>query len=60
MDPLLGNDRETNNEVTAVGRQRPAHQWTGWKVTFSIGSAPMAAHDKSFCKGNFTFNMRYI
>jgi hypothetical protein len=24
IDPLLGNDRETNNDVTAVTRQRPA------------------------------------
>jgi hypothetical protein len=24
IDPLLGNDRETNNETTAVARQRPA------------------------------------
>jgi hypothetical protein len=23
IDPLLGNDRETNNETTAVARQRP-------------------------------------
>jgi hypothetical protein len=23
IDPLLGNDHETNNETTAVARQRP-------------------------------------
>jgi hypothetical protein len=23
IDPLLGNDRETNNEITAVARQPP-------------------------------------
>jgi hypothetical protein len=32
MDQLLGNDRETNNETTAVGRQQPELQWTGWKA----------------------------
>jgi hypothetical protein len=25
MDQLLGNDHETNNETTAVAKQRPAH-----------------------------------
>jgi hypothetical protein len=40
---LLGNDRETNNETTAVAKQRPGLQWTGWKVMFSARSAPMAA-----------------
>jgi hypothetical protein len=25
IDPLLGKDRETNKETTAVARQRPAH-----------------------------------
>jgi hypothetical protein len=25
IDRLLGNDRETNNETTAVARQRPPH-----------------------------------
>jgi hypothetical protein len=34
MDPLLGNDRETNNETTAAARERPARQWTGWKAGF--------------------------
>jgi hypothetical protein len=29
-NPLLGKDRETNNETTAVARQQPARQWTGW------------------------------
>jgi hypothetical protein len=28
IDALLGNDRGTNNEKTAVARQRPARQWT--------------------------------
>jgi hypothetical protein len=27
-EPLLGKDRETNNETTAVARQQPARQWT--------------------------------
>jgi hypothetical protein len=44
MDPLLGKDRETNNETTAVARQQPARQWTGWKTVFSAGFAPIAAH----------------
>jgi hypothetical protein len=26
-DPLLGKDRETNNETTIVVRQQPARQW---------------------------------
>jgi hypothetical protein len=38
MDPLLDNDRETNNESTAVIRQRLARQWTFWKAVFSAGS----------------------
>jgi hypothetical protein len=41
---LLGNDRETNNETTAIARQRPALQGTGWKLAFSARSAPMASH----------------
>jgi hypothetical protein len=43
MGPLLGNGRETD-ETTAVARQRPARQWTGWKAMFSARSASMAAH----------------
>jgi hypothetical protein len=43
MGSLLGNDRETD-ETTAVARQRPARQWTGWKAMFSARFAPMAAH----------------
>jgi hypothetical protein len=44
IDPLLGNDRETSNETTAVARQRPERQWTGWKALFSVRSALMATH----------------
>jgi hypothetical protein len=36
---LLGNDRETNNETTAVDRQRSARQWTGWKAVRANGFA---------------------
>jgi hypothetical protein len=36
IDPLLNNDRETNNETTVFARKRPARQWTGWKVVFSV------------------------
>jgi hypothetical protein len=39
IEQLLGNDHETNNG-TAVARQRPAHQWTGWKAIFSTQSMP--------------------
>jgi hypothetical protein len=44
IDLLLGNDGETDNEITAVARQRLACQWTAWKATFSAPSTPMAAH----------------
>jgi hypothetical protein len=44
INPLLGNDRKTNNETTAVARQRPARQWTDWIAMFSARSEPMAAH----------------
>jgi hypothetical protein len=37
IDPLLDNDREINSETTAVGRQRQARQWTGWKAVFLQG-----------------------
>jgi hypothetical protein len=40
---LIGNYYETNNETTAVARQQPSRQWTGWKAEFSAGSTPMAA-----------------
>jgi hypothetical protein len=30
-DPLLGKDLETN-ETTAIARQQPVRQWTGWLV----------------------------
>jgi hypothetical protein len=30
IHPFLGNDRETNNETTAVPRQQPGRQWIGW------------------------------
>jgi hypothetical protein len=43
MDPLLGNESETN-DTTAVTRQQPACQWPGWKVAFPPQSAPMAVH----------------
>jgi hypothetical protein len=43
-DPLLGRDHETSNETTAVVRQQPAYQWTGWKAVFSAGSAPLAVY----------------
>jgi hypothetical protein len=43
IDPLLGNDCETNNK-TAVARQQLESQWTGWKGMFSAMSALMAAH----------------
>jgi hypothetical protein len=42
IDPLLGNDRETN-ETTSVARQRPERQLTWWKAVSSALSAPMAA-----------------
>jgi hypothetical protein len=35
IDPLLGNDREINT-TTAVPRQQPVNQWTGWKAVFSV------------------------
>jgi hypothetical protein len=44
IDLLLENNREINNETTAVVRQRPMCQWTGWKAVFSAESAPIAAH----------------
>jgi hypothetical protein len=44
IDPLLGKDRETKNETTAVTRQRPTRLWTGWKAVFPAGSVPMAAN----------------
>jgi hypothetical protein len=44
MDPLPGNDRETNNETKTVARQRSARQWTSWKVIYPAKSAPMAAY----------------
>jgi hypothetical protein len=44
VDLLLGKDRETNNETTAVARQQPACQLTCSKAVFSAGSAPIAAY----------------
>jgi hypothetical protein len=44
IDPLLGNDCETNNGTISVARQRPARQLTAWKVVFFARSAPMSAH----------------
>jgi hypothetical protein len=41
---LLGNDRETKHETTAVVRQRPELQWTDWKAMVSAESAPMAVY----------------
>jgi hypothetical protein len=43
IQPLLGNDRETN-ETTSVARQRPARQLNGCKTVFPTRFAPMAAH----------------
>jgi hypothetical protein len=34
IDPLLVNDREINNETTAVSRQCPTRKWPGWKAVF--------------------------
>jgi hypothetical protein len=44
IDPLLANDRETNNETTAVVRKQPACQWTSWKAVSSVGFVLMAAN----------------
>jgi hypothetical protein len=43
IDPLLGNDRETN-EIPTIAKQLPARQWTGWKAAFSALSTLMDMH----------------
>jgi hypothetical protein len=43
IDPLLGNDRETDETTAVAARQQPSLQWTGWKAVFSAGSVLMAA-----------------
>jgi hypothetical protein len=48
-DPLLGNDRQTNNETTAVALKRSVHQWTSWKVVFLARSASMAPQATMEC-----------
>jgi hypothetical protein len=43
---LLGDNRETNDETTAIAWQQPARQCTGWKAVFSAGSTLIAVHAK--------------
>jgi hypothetical protein len=44
VDSVLGNDRKTSKETTAVTGQRTARQWTGYKAVFCTGSTPKAVH----------------
>jgi hypothetical protein len=38
IDPLLGNDHETNNKTMAVDKQWPVQQWKYcWKRCFLYG-----------------------
>jgi hypothetical protein len=56
IDPLIGNDCETNNDKTDIAWQQPAHLWTGWKEVFSARSVLMATHatmDKTTSSGVF-------
>jgi hypothetical protein len=45
IDLFLGNDREINNETTAVARQWQACQWIGWKAVYSAQSYPIACNN---------------
>jgi hypothetical protein len=45
IDPLLGNDRETNNQTTAVAMQRPAlNSGSLLEAVFSMWSGPRLYH----------------
>jgi hypothetical protein len=58
IDPLLGNDRETNNETTALARKSTARQWTRW---VAITWGPQQARTQQWYSNRRTvFSMLFL